>query len=111
MSVMEPQLISNYLPIPQWLNQNFLEKSIRKHSKKDSVYLQNFTIVPATAKGENFASIMFRVKVNYHFGDEVILNGTFYLFPLTQTPKLRCVIYSYKRFIELISRSKGKKLS
>lgn len=72
MSVEEPQLITNYLPIPQWLNQNFLEKSIRKHSKKDLVYIRNFTILPATAKGENFASVMFRVNVNYHFGDEVI---------------------------------------
>lgn len=102
---MEPQLISNYLPIPQWLNQNFLEKSIRKHSKKDSVFIQNFTIEPATAKGENFASIMFRVKVNYHFGDEVIICSLWdrlLSFDVSYTPK---------RFIELISRSKGKKLS
>ncbi len=77
MSVMEPQLITNYLPIPKWLDQNFLEKSIRKHSKKDFVSIQSFNIVPATAKGENFASTMFRVSVNYHFGDEVIFTGYF----------------------------------
>lgn len=70
---MEPQLISNYLPVPEWLNRNFLEKSIRKHSKKDLVHIESFTIVPATAKGENFASVMFRVNVHYHYGDEVIL--------------------------------------
>lgn len=73
---MEPQLITNYLPIPEWLNQTFLEKSIRKYSKKDFVSIQSFTIVPATAKGENFASIMFRINVNYHLGDEVIFQLT-----------------------------------
>lgn len=73
---MEPQLITNYLPIPEWLNQNFVEKSIRKHSKKDPVHIEHFTILPATAKGENFASFMFRVNVNYHYGDdEVIFTG------------------------------------
>lgn len=72
MSVMEPQLITNYLPIPEWLNRNFLEKSIRKHSNKDLVHIKNFNIIPATAKGENFASIMFRVNVEYSFGDDEV---------------------------------------
>ncbi|KAG4075458.1 hypothetical protein HA402_015111 [Bradysia odoriphaga] len=77
MSVMEPQLITNYSPIPEWLNLNFLEKSIRKHSKNDFVVIQNFTIVPATAKGENFASVMFRINVKYHLGDEIERSVTF----------------------------------
>lgn len=73
--------ISNYLPIPGWLNQNFLEKSIRKHSKRELVHIQNFNIVPATAKGENFASVMFRVNVDYNFGDEVTFTACFSFLP------------------------------
>lgn len=68
---MEPQVQEHYLPIPTWLNQCFLEKSIIKHTKNNSVKIQCYDIVPATAKGENFASVMFRVKVSYHNGDEV----------------------------------------
>ncbi|KAJ6636145.1 hypothetical protein Bhyg_14732, partial [Pseudolycoriella hygida] len=74
---MDGLAVEHYLPIPDWLNQQFLEKSIRKHSKRDTIFIQSFSIVPATAKGENFASAMFRVKVSYHFGDEEKRNESF----------------------------------
>ena len=48
----------------EWLNQEFLEKVLNKY-EGHPVHIENFTIQPATKKGENYASCMNLVKLEY----------------------------------------------
>lgn len=50
------------LEVPAWLNQNFLEKALRKYFACQTILIQSYFIEAATGKGENFASAMYRVK-------------------------------------------------
>lgn len=50
------------LEVPAWLNKNFLEKALRKYFSSQTIAIQSYFIEAATAKGENFASAMYRVK-------------------------------------------------
>ncbi|XP_005188195.1 uncharacterized protein LOC101898797 [Musca domestica] len=50
---------------PQWLNKMYLEDVLKKYLQDDTVRLQGMELKPATAKGENYASVMTRIKVSY----------------------------------------------
>lgn len=58
---------------PKWLNADFLQRHLRSYYKSDGVVVQNFTVQPATAAGENFASSIYRIKVYFCNGDRVSL--------------------------------------
>lgn len=47
-----------------WLNQDFLEKALRKGEKDDSIQVHDIFIKPATAKGDNYTSVMIRATVD-----------------------------------------------
>lgn len=50
---------------PLWLTDAYLEDVLRKYLKDDKVKMQNVDIRPATSNGENYASIMSRIKVKF----------------------------------------------
>lgn len=64
-----------YQPVPDWLNKCFLEKALRRYWKTTDINVTSFHIGPATAKGENFASCMFRVRAVYDTENEVNLRS------------------------------------
>lgn len=53
------------LDVPNWLDREFLEKPLRTYFKNEQLKIVNFEVQPATAKGENYASCIYRVKVNF----------------------------------------------
>lgn len=55
---------------PSWLTDAYLEKVLQKYLKDDQVKIINVNIKPATANGENYASIMSRIKVKYSSSKE-----------------------------------------
>lgn len=57
-------------PIPDWLDQSFLESALGNYLDQ-KVVIESFAVEPATGKGENFASSMFRVKATYSSDKEV----------------------------------------
>ncbi|KAL2717335.1 uncharacterized protein V1478_013035 [Vespula squamosa] len=48
---------------PSWLNLEFVEKIMRKSKNDDSICVLNIFIKPATAKGDNYTSDMYRVLI------------------------------------------------
>lgn len=68
----------NYHDVPVWLNRTFLEKSLRKYFANPSVTIDTVRIEPAIAKGENFASAMYRIKSTCT-GIKEVLNIFLYL--------------------------------
>ncbi|XP_073819366.1 uncharacterized protein [Musca autumnalis] len=50
---------------PQWLTKKYLEEVLKKYFRDETVHVQEMEIKPATAKGENYASVMTRLKVSY----------------------------------------------
>lgn len=53
------------IPIPNWLNKCMIEKALRRYRNDDLLEVDSIEIKPATSKGENFASLMFRCRATY----------------------------------------------
>lgn len=64
----------NEIEIPKWLNTDFMEEHLKKFYGNNEVKVHNLMVKPATAAGENFASFIYRVKVDFSSSskDEVL---------------------------------------
>jgi hypothetical protein len=51
--------------IPSWLNQELFDKAIQSYVSDPQAKVVNFDIQPGTEPGKNFASAVFRAKVNF----------------------------------------------
>ncbi|CAD7093761.1 unnamed protein product [Hermetia illucens] len=61
------------LELPKWVDSDFLRTVIEEGGKGKNVQIHNYESTPATALGDHFASIMFRIKVT--FAADGIANG------------------------------------
>ncbi|XP_017007553.2 uncharacterized protein [Drosophila takahashii] len=52
-------------PIPSWLTKDYVQEKLRVYFKSDSLILETLDIKPAIANGENYASVMTRINVEY----------------------------------------------
>ncbi|KAH8283953.1 hypothetical protein KR054_005627 [Drosophila jambulina] len=57
------QETKDYHPAPVWLDESYLEPLLRDFKKDPGLKITDLEIKPATAKGDNYASVMTRVKV------------------------------------------------
>lgn len=57
----DDQFAANY----PWISNSFFERILRHEHKDNTICVKNYTLQPALAKGENYASQMLRVRVNY----------------------------------------------
>lgn len=55
----------NYWEPPEWLNEKCLTEILQEHESDNSISIKTMSIVPAVAKGEHYASCMYRIKINY----------------------------------------------
>ncbi|XP_060646222.1 uncharacterized protein LOC132784555 [Drosophila nasuta] len=53
------------LEAPEWLNAQYFEEVIRQYEKIPEVKVTDVKISPASAKGDHYASVMFRGKISY----------------------------------------------
>ncbi|KAM8705884.1 hypothetical protein ACLKA7_010219 [Drosophila subpalustris] len=53
------------LNAPDWMNEQFLKEILNRHFNDPNVGVVNVQISPASAKGDHYASVMFRAKVEY----------------------------------------------
>uniref|UniRef100_A0A1I8Q0I0 CHK kinase-like domain-containing protein n=1 Tax=Stomoxys calcitrans TaxID=35570 RepID=A0A1I8Q0I0_STOCA len=58
---------SDELEAPAWINQEFLQEVLTKYENKGKVEIINHDLKPASMKGDHYASVMFRCKVEYRF--------------------------------------------
>lgn len=50
---------------PKWLNKTFVESHLRNYFNSEHLKIVRFNVESATAKGENYASDLYRVKVAF----------------------------------------------
>lgn len=55
----------NYWTPPEWLNEEFFLNILQTTEKDPSIIVTSFNMRPAIAKGEHYASCMYRVKISY----------------------------------------------
>ncbi|XP_013109141.2 uncharacterized protein LOC106088264 [Stomoxys calcitrans] len=53
------------LTAPSWIDGEFLQKVLGQYENKGDVEILSYDMSPASMKGDHYASIMFRCKVNY----------------------------------------------
>lgn len=58
------------LSVPTWLDKSFLEHAYGAHLG-EPVHIESLAIEAATAKGENYASAMYRIKTTYSTQQDV----------------------------------------
>ncbi|EDW84847.1 uncharacterized protein Dwil_GK14343 [Drosophila willistoni] len=68
---------------PVWLDEAYLEPILQRSKKDPGLRILQLDIKPATAKGENYASIMTRVKVNYLASGSKVPGHDFYIVKTT----------------------------
>lgn len=59
---------SSTIVVPEWLTAPFLEKHLRSYFQDEELKVVNFVTAMATGKGENYASLLFRVKTMFAHG-------------------------------------------
>ncbi|XP_075145285.1 uncharacterized protein LOC142220181 [Haematobia irritans] len=55
---------------PEWLTHEYLEIVLKKYLQDQSIHIANIDLKPATANGENYASIMTRIKITFTTSQE-----------------------------------------
>nr|XP_002053630.3 uncharacterized protein LOC6630632 [Drosophila virilis] len=55
----------DFHPAPQWLTVSYVESILRRVKQDSELSIKDLNIKAATAKGDNYASIMTRIKVDY----------------------------------------------
>lgn len=64
-TICDDKILTNDSIIPHWLHQCFVEMHLRNYFKNENLKIVNFTVAPATAPGENYASDLYRVNVTF----------------------------------------------
>lgn len=76
---MSDNRVEDSLEVPKWLDNSFLQNVICKFCKNDSIKIESFVIEPVTARGENYASILYRVKSVYSSASDKVNFINFFL--------------------------------
>lgn len=56
--------------LPPWLTNEYLEKILQEYENNQTIKVFGFDAGPATAKGNHYASVMFRVNIQYKQNDK-----------------------------------------
>ncbi|CAD7093757.1 unnamed protein product [Hermetia illucens] len=59
------------LNAPEWIGVDFLREVLKYNEKSRNISIHNYKITPATALGDHFASVMFRVNINYSVDEDI----------------------------------------
>ncbi|EDW84840.1 uncharacterized protein Dwil_GK12931 [Drosophila willistoni] len=62
------QFNADELEAPEWLNAQFIAKVLSKYENESQLEVLDLKISPASAKGDHYASVMFRTSVEYKTG-------------------------------------------
>ncbi|KAH8363084.1 hypothetical protein KR084_005096, partial [Drosophila pseudotakahashii] len=74
-------------PIPSWLTRDYVQEKLRVYFKSDSLILETLDIKPAIANGENYASVMTRINVEYITNESTEKQATNFLVKTTFADK------------------------
>lgn len=78
---------------PKWLDRTFLERCLQSYFNSNHLCIVNFIVKPATAKGVNFASYIYRVNVEYSDRkDNLVPVSNHVSLPKTFTKKIIVII-------------------
>ncbi|XP_043653424.1 uncharacterized protein LOC122620159 [Drosophila teissieri] len=72
---------------PAWLTEEYVEKKLRVYFKNDTLSLKKLVIKPGTANGENYASVMTRINVEYTTRDSKDIQPATFLLKTTFADK------------------------
>jgi len=62
---MTEQFSKDELVMPEWLDKEFFQRALRSFKRDASIKVKSFESFPGSKPGEHFASIMFKVTINY----------------------------------------------
>ncbi|EDW84842.2 uncharacterized protein Dwil_GK12929 [Drosophila willistoni] len=69
------QFNADELEAPKWLTKEFITKVLSQYENKPQLEVLNLKISPASAKGDHYASVMFRASVDYKSGENKLFKS------------------------------------
>ncbi|KAH8390824.1 hypothetical protein KR200_007233 [Drosophila serrata] len=72
---------------PAWLTEEYVEKKLRDYLKDESLHVEQLEIKPAIGNGENYASVMTRINVEYTTKDSQVAEFATFLVKTTLADK------------------------
>nr|XP_029724745.1 uncharacterized protein LOC115264852 [Aedes albopictus] len=82
-----------------FITKEYLESVLRKSHKCSSIVVQDFTVVPALGKGQNYSSDILRVKISYVEDGSDPKNVTFIIKASLDSEELADMIEEYDVFV------------
>ncbi|XP_067646821.1 uncharacterized protein [Eurosta solidaginis] len=64
-------------PVTVWLNEEYVQKVFRKYKRDEGLKVLQLDLKPATAKGDNYVSILTRIKVKYQLSNNKTESGSY----------------------------------
>lgn len=71
-TVLNTELHSDTFSIPKWLDNKFFEEHLQNYYKNDEIEVISYDRKPATGKGENYSSVIYRVNVLFSAPSKMI---------------------------------------
>ncbi|XP_054747800.1 uncharacterized protein LOC129253451 [Anastrepha obliqua] len=68
---------TTFHPAPLWLTTEYLEPILRIYKQDEGLTITNLDIKPATAKGDNYASVMTRIGVGFKLSNKETEHGSY----------------------------------
>ncbi|XP_017481489.1 PREDICTED: uncharacterized protein LOC108370629 [Rhagoletis zephyria] len=68
---------TTFHPAPLWLTTDYLEPILRKYKQDEGLTITQLDIKPATAKGDNYASVMTRIGVDFLLSNKEVEHGSY----------------------------------
>ncbi|XP_065084197.1 uncharacterized protein LOC135706512 [Ochlerotatus camptorhynchus] len=90
-----PKLIEDPCGIPEWINAKYFETMLRKCKYDPSIKVPSIDVKYALAKGENFASVIYRVHVVIHSKDHSERIHSYIIKGMSETPLIRQMLGEY----------------
>ncbi|XP_036340772.1 uncharacterized protein LOC118750151 [Rhagoletis pomonella] len=64
-------------PAPAWLTKEYLEAIFRRYKNDEGLHIKEIDIKPASAKGDNYLSVMTRLKIKFHLSSNTTECGSY----------------------------------
>ncbi|XP_060649324.1 uncharacterized protein LOC132786724 [Drosophila nasuta] len=74
---MPEPIVNEFHVAPDWLTRDYVEQKLRVYFKDAKLQLTELQVTPGTANGENYASVMTRINVEFKDKDQANQRATF----------------------------------
>lgn len=82
----QPSKSDDLRETPEWINESYFESLLRKCKDDPTIMVQSVKVRYALSKGENYASVIYRVRVEFYDNEKLSKTYSYIIKGLSETP-------------------------